>query len=78
MSQTDGGRQRGFGSFDGEHEHLERDHLSEVAPRNGVKLDADPGRSEAWCDHCDNRVTVGADEYGHSKDCPFSCWEPHQ
>jgi len=69
-----GGRQVGFGSFDGDHPHLRRAHLSEVAPETGVKLTADAEKSEAWCDDCQNRVTVGQREYGHARDCEHSCW----
>jgi hypothetical protein len=78
MSQRTESRQRGLSGFGDPPEHLSRDHLSAVPPENGVKLDADPSKQEAWCLCCDNRVTVGADEYGHEKTCEHSCWEPKQ
>jgi len=56
------------------------DHLTFEKPDTGVKLEADPKRSEIWCDKCENRVTVGpdGDEYGHKNTCQFSTWEPQQ
>jgi len=65
-------RQHGLGSFTGQHPHLQRPHLSERPPSTGVKLSADPDNSEAWCVSCDNRVTVGDKEYGHTRACPHA------
>jgi len=81
MSQTN--RQRGFSDFTDEYAHLAPQHLSEVPPDTGVKLEADPDKREAWCrgdDGCQNRITVGpdGDEYGHANDCEHSTWEPQQ
>jgi len=66
-------RQQGFGTFTDEYPHLRCAHLTETAPSTGVKLSADPDKNEAWCEHCDNRVTVGEYEYGHERDCPHAC-----
>ena len=74
MSQT---RDTTFAELFG-YPHLQREHLKQTPPDSGVKLSADIDRSEAWCDDCGNRVTVGDKEYGHARDCEHSCWESGQ
>lgn len=71
-------RQQGFGTFSGEYPHLKRPHLSESPPSTGVKLSADPDKAEAWCEVCNNRVTVGQLEYGHARECVHSVFEADQ
>lgn len=74
MSQTD--RDHTLGEFDAhKYPHLQPSHLTGSKPSTGVKLVADKDKSEAWCVQCNNRVTVGSREYGHARDCAYSCFE---
>jgi len=56
------------------------DHLTAERPPTGVKLTADPHRSEFWCTDCGKRVTVGTQgsEYGHATGCDHSAYRGGQ
>jgi len=53
------------------------DHLTPERPPTGVKLSADPDRSEFWCRDCGKRVTAGTRgrEYGHATGCEHSTYK---